>query len=154
MKTMKSPSKITLVANLKTSEKLIESLSGVFPDHKVKLSKIKDSSPLGMNLELSKKVEGRSRPQENYYRKWVRHFAEFCGLLEDEMHHELLCKAFGSTTTSTKFGDKTRANKRSADVDPKEYSSLIETLIIVAAEMSFAVPPPPTPEEYEEYANG
>ena len=70
------------------------------------------------------------------------------------MHHELLCKAFGSTTTSTKFGDKTRANKRSADVDPKEYSSLIETLIIVAAEMSFAVPPPPTPEEYEEYANG
>ena len=151
---MKSPSKITLVTNPETSEKLVENLSGVFPDHKDKLLKIKDSSPLGMNLELSKKVEGRSRPQENYYRKWVREFAKFCGMTQDEMHEEILCQAFGSESVETKFGVRRRPLKRSSKTSLKDYSELIETLIAVSAEMSFAIPPPPTPYEYEEYANG
>mgnify|MGYP003328405093 CR=1 FL=1 len=36
----------------------------------------------------------------------------------------------------------------------KEYSQLIDTLILVAAGMGYAIPPPPTPEEYEDYAHG
>ena len=78
----------------------------------------------------------------------------YCGATQDETHEQILCEAFGSQTHKTKFGDKRRPNKRSAKLNPKEYSHLIDTLIVVAAGMGYAIPPPPTPEEYEDYAHG
>ena len=151
---MTSRSSLTLVADNKTSEKLIQSLSEAFPKQEPSLKRIQESSPLGINIELSPRVQGHSRPQENYYRKWERAFAMYCGATQDEMHEEILCEAFGSQTHKTKFGDKRRPNKRSAKLNPKEYSHLIDTLIVVAAGMGYAIPPPPTPEEYEDYAHG
>ena len=70
------------------------------------------------------------------------------------MHTELLCRAFGSEEVETRLGLKVRPTKRSSKISLSEYSELIETLIIIAAEMGFAIPPPPTPEQYEDYANG
>ena len=46
----------------------------------------------GMTLEINPLKTRRSRPQENYYRKWCNGFAKFCGLTPDEMHNELLCR--------------------------------------------------------------
>ena len=98
---MTSRSSLTLVADNKTSEKLIQSLSEAFPKQEPSLKRIQESSPIGINIELSPKVEGHSRPQENYYRKWERAFAMHCGTTQDEMHEEILCEAFGSQTHVT-----------------------------------------------------
>ena len=151
---MTSLSKLTLVAHEERSQRLQAALSEVFPQQLERINKLFEGAKRGVNLDLSRKQKSRSRPQENYFRKWEREFAKFCGLTQDEMHDELLRRSFGSEEVETRFGIKTRPVKRSNRSTPAEYSELIETLIIVAAEMGFAIPPPPSPEEYEEYANG
>ena len=60
----------------------------------------------------------------------------------DELHDELLCRAFGSEEISTKFGIKRRPLKRSGDTNRSKYSELIDILIMTAAEMGLAVPAP------------
>tara|TARA_B000000437_G_scaffold191199_1_gene149666 strand:- start:247 stop:711 length:465 start_codon:yes stop_codon:yes gene_type:complete len=154
LKTTISLSSITLVAEGERSQNLCKALSETFPQQSEKISKLFNSSVLGVELQISKKRKSRSRPQENYYRKWEREFAKHCGLTQDEMHTELLCRAFGSEEVETRLGLKVRPTKRSSKISLSEYSELIETLIIIAAEMGFAIPPPPTPEQYEDYANG
>ena len=62
------------------------------------------------------------------------------------MHEEILCIAFGSEEIETRFGLRRRPLKRSGKIKREEYSDLIEHLIITAANMGFAVPPP----DYEE----
>jgi hypothetical protein len=151
---MTSLSKLTLVVHEERSQRLKDVLSEVFPQQSERITALFEGAKLGINLEVSRKKKSRSRPQENYFRKWERGFAEFCGLTQDEMHDELLRRSFGSEEVETRFGIKTRPVQRSTRSSPAEYSELIETLIIVAAEMGFAIPPPPSPEEYEEYANG
>ena len=151
---MKSLSSITLVADKERSQRVKDALSGIYPDLSERISKLVDHADLGLEIEVHKKKPHRSRPQENYYRKWEREFAKFCGTTQDEMHEEILCQAFGSESVETKFGIKRRPLKRSSKTSLKEYAQLIETLIVVSAEMGFAVPPSPTPDEYEEYANG
>jgi hypothetical protein len=58
------------------------------------------------------------------------------------MHDEMLCLAYGSEEVETKFGIKRRPMKRSGQLTAKKYSELIHVLVMTAAEMGFAVPPP------------
>jgi len=104
-------------------------------------------SSIGLQIDVSVKKKGRSRPQENYYRKWCGKFASFCGMTPDEMHEELLCQTFGTEEVETKFGTKRRPAKRSGQVKKEEYSLLIEQLIITAAQMGYAVPPAESVDE-------
>jgi hypothetical protein len=148
-----SSSSVSFTVGKEGTERVVKCLLEAFPKEAYRINPLLEA-PLGIELEASERKPTRSRPQENYYRKWQREFAEWCGLTPDEMHHEMLCKAFGSETFETKFGEKRRPLKRSARTTIAEYSTLIETLIWTAAELGFAIPPPPTPEQYEEYANG
>lgn len=142
------------MAQEEKSQRLQDAISEVFPQQVDYIRKLFEGAKLGVNLEISHKKKSRSRAQENYFRKWERGFADFCGLTQDEMHEELLCRCFGSEEVETRFGIKRRPSKRSNRSSPSEYAELIDTLIIVSAQTGFAVPPPPTPEEYKEYANG
>mgnify|MGYP003628277006 FL=1 len=117
-------------------------LNMLFPDRPEELKLLLDVESLTVIAE--KTTYGRSRPQENYYRKWCRAFGEWAGLTPDEMHEEILRIAFGTEEAETKFGPKIRPAKRSAEVKRDEYSLLIDHLIITAAKMGFAIPPPDT----------
>lgn len=101
-----------------------------------------DDMPLGLTITVEKIKKERSRQQEKYYRKWCNAFARHCGLTPDEMHDEMLCRAYGSEEVETKFGIKRRPMKRSGQLTAKKYSELIHVLVMTAAEMGFAVPPP------------
>jgi len=149
----KSTFSVVLTVGKDGTEKAVNCLLAAFPKDAYRLTPLLEA-PLGIEVEASERRPTRSRPQENYYRKWQREFAEWCGLTPDEMHDEILCRAFGSETFETRFGQKRRPLKRSGRTTIAEYSVLIETLIWTAAEMEFAIPPPPTPEQYEDYANG
>ena len=100
-------------------------------------------------ITVSKKIS-RTRPQESYYRKWSRGFAEHCGMTPDEMHNEMLFKTFGTIEVETKFGWRKRPNKRSVSTTKQEYGELIETLIRTAAEMGYDIPPPKRSEHNDE----
>ena len=94
----------------------------------------------GLAIELGPMKKHRTNNQERYYRKWAGEFAKFCGMTPDELHEELLCKAFGSEEIFTKFGIRRRPLKRSGDASRSNYSELIDTLVMTAAEMGFVVP--------------
>ena len=115
-------------------------LSMLYPDQSEELKLLLDVDSITVTAE--KTVRNRTRPQENYYRKWCREFGEWAGLTPDEMHEEILCITFGSEQTDTRFGPRVRPAKRSSQVKRDEYSLLIDHLIITAAKMGFAVPPP------------
>ena len=115
-------------------------LTMLFPDQSEELKLLLGVESITVIAE--KTVHNRTRPQENYYRKWCREFGEWAGLTPDELHEEILCIAFGSEETDTKFGPRVRPAKRSGEVKRDEYSLLIDHLIITAAKMGFAVPPP------------
>tara|TARA_R100001510_G_C7655502_1_gene214697 strand:- start:241 stop:663 length:423 start_codon:yes stop_codon:yes gene_type:complete len=117
-------------------------LGGLSDPRKGEIAALLTDVPLGITVTISKTKQERSRQQERYYRKWSREFAKFCGMTPDELHDELLCRAFGSEEISTKFGIKRRPLKRSGDTNRSKYSELIDILIMTAAEMGFAVPAP------------
>ena len=117
-------------------------LGGLSDPRKGEIAALLTDVPLGITVTISKTKQERSRQQERYYRKWSREFATFCGMTPDELHDELLCRAFGSEEISTKFGIKRRPLKRSGDTNRSKYSELIDILIMTAAEMGFAVPAP------------
>jgi len=103
-------------------------------------------SSIGLQIDVSVKKKGRSRPQENYYRKWCGKFASFCGMTPDEMHEEMLFQTFGSEEVETKMGIRKRPIKRSGETNSSTYSELIETLVRVSSELGFVVPLPDTRE--------
>ena len=121
---------------------------------KIFLNKLHDESQLGKLLfflrdlfpgrieEIIGLAANRSRPQENYYRKWSREFGKHVGLTPAEMHDEILCLHFGSEDVETPFGIKRRPIQRSNTSNREEYTDLIETLVRVAAEMDFSIPEP------------
>jgi|TARA_R110002020_G_scaffold51404_1_gene145467 hypothetical protein len=116
-------------------------LTSTFPSCSESILKTAETAYNGLALEVKPLEFKRTRQQEGYYRKWCREFGNYCGLTPDEMHEELLCAAYGSVEIETKFGIKRRPVKRSGDTRRQSYSTLIDTLIRVAAEMDFVVPP-------------
>lgn len=116
-------------------------LSSAFPEKLKELVDVNKRASEGVVIEIKPLRAGRTRPQENYYRKWCAEFGRFCGMTPDEMHEEMLCQCYGSTEHATKFGIRRRPAKRSNDADKSDYSELIETLCRVAAEVGFYVPP-------------
>ena len=116
--------------------------SGLFPDAVDQLIATNKKAAEGITIEVTPMKLKRTRPQENYYRKWCRDFATFCGMTPDEMHDELLCQTFGSTEHSTNFGMRRRPAKRSNKAARTDYSELVETLCRVAAETGYYIPPP------------
>jgi hypothetical protein len=99
------------------------------------------SKKKGLVIEIEEAKKSRSRQQERYYRKWCAEFAKHCGMFPDEMHEELLCRAFGSETVETKMGVVRRPHQRSGDVGVRDYARLIDVLISTAGELGFRVPP-------------
>ena len=123
----------------------LQVLAARSPDGYIKLlSMWKTMGDEGLVLTIKPPMRFKTRSPENYYRKWCGQFAKHCGLTPDEMHEEILCITYGSEEVETKFGTRRRPVQRSSSASVKEYSELVETLIRVAAEMDFAVPPPDT----------
>ena len=123
----------------------LQVLAARAPDGYIKLMSMwQTMGDEGLVLTIKPPMRFKTRSQENYYRKWCGQFAKYCGLTPDEMHEEILCITYGSEEVETKFGTRRRPVQRSSSASVKEYSELVETLIRVAAEMGFAVPPPDT----------
>jgi hypothetical protein len=126
------------------SQKIInvfQLFSGLFPDAVDQLIETNKKAKDGITIEVTPMKLRRTRPQENYYRKWCKEFANFCGMSPDEMHDELLCQTFGSTEHATKFGMRRRPAQRSGKTSRSDYSQLVETLCRVAAETGYYIPP-------------
>lgn len=122
--------------------RIILFLQQTLPSRTEEISSLTADMSYGMTLELKPQKTNRSRPQENYYRKWSREFGKHVGLTPNEMHEEILCIHFGSEDVDTPFGVKRRPMQRSGQSDREEYKDLIETLIRVSAEMDYTIPEP------------
>ena len=120
---------------------VLKFLSSVFPDQTAHLAEVNRMSKHGITIEVKPLKTKRTRPQENYYRKYCAMFAKHCGMTPDEMHDEMLCQCYGSDEYQTKFGVKRRPARRSSDATRGDYSELIETLCRVAAQMDYYIPP-------------
>ena len=122
--------------------RIILFLQQTLPSRTEEITSLAADMSYGMMLELKPQKTNRSRPQENYYRKWSREFGKHVGLTPNEMHEEILCIHFGSEDIDTPFGVKRRPSQRSTQSNREQYTDLIETLIRVAAEMEFNIPEP------------
>jgi hypothetical protein len=122
--------------------RIILFLQQTLPSRTEEITSLAADMSYGMTLELKPQKTNRSRPQENYYRKWSREFGKHVGLTPNEMHEEILCIHFGSEDIDTPFGVKRRPTQRSTQSNREQYTDLIETLIRVAAEMEFNSPEP------------
>jgi|TARA_R110000796_G_scaffold64126_7_gene148536 hypothetical protein len=122
--------------------RIILFLQQTLPSRTEEITSLAADMSYGMTLELKPQKTNRSRPQENYYRKWSREFGKHVGLTPNEMHEEILCIHFGSEDIDTPFGVKRRPTQRSTQSNREQYTDLIETLIRVAAEMEFNIPEP------------
>ena len=122
--------------------RIILFLQQTLPSRTEEITNLAADMSYGMTLELKPQKTNRSRPQENYYRKWSREFGKHVGLTPNEMHEEILCIHFGSEDIDTPFGVKRRPTQRRTQSNREQYTDLIETLIRVAAEMEFNIPEP------------
>jgi hypothetical protein len=127
---------------IKQLTKLLFYLREIFPARVQEITDLAADMSYGMTIDLKPQKTNRSRPQENYYRKWSRDFGKHVGLTPNEMHEEILCLHFGSEDVETPFGIKRRPTQRSNTSNREEYTELIQTLIRVAAEMDFVIPEP------------
>tara|TARA_R110001583_G_scaffold393_3_gene3590 strand:- start:938 stop:1351 length:414 start_codon:yes stop_codon:yes gene_type:complete len=116
-------------------------LCNLFPNKSLELMNLCLKSKRGVQVEIKTIGKSRTPMQERYYRKWCGEFAKSVGMTHDEMHEEILCRAFGSEHITTSFGEIRRPIKRSSEVGVTEYSSLIEMLIFTASELNFYIPP-------------
>jgi len=121
---------------------LLTVLSREFTDIKNGLLQVAHEAREGITITIEPIVHPHTHRQRSYYWMWLREFAAYCGTTPDETHDEILCLTYGTEYIETKFGIKRRPQKRSSQANRVEYSELIETLIRVAAEMGFQVPPP------------
>ena len=101
-----------------------------------------DHAKDGIDITIEPLVYDHTKSQSRYYHKYCREFANYTGNTHDEMHDEILCAAYGSEIVQTKIGPRRRPLKRSSDAKRTEYSVLIDTLIRIAAECGFVIPPP------------
>lgn len=130
---------------------LLGSLAQGFPQLIAPILEVSEAAKHGITLEVRPYEPSRSRQQEKYYRKWAGEFGRFTGNTPDEIHEIMLGTCYGSDEVETKFGPVMRPRKRSAEASRMEYSELIETLIRVAGEMGFVVPPAQTPLQVTSY---
>lgn len=122
---------------------LLMAISQQFPEHTNDLLQLTRSVKDGLSVEIRPIKINHSRDQENYYRKWCREFGIFTGDTPDEMHAHIMRETFGTVMVTTGTGMKVRANREtSSSLSVEEYAELIETLIRVAANFGFVVPPP------------
>ena len=128
--------------DIKQLTKLLFYLREIFPARVQEITDLAADMSYGMTIDLKPQKTNRSRPQENYYRKWSRDFGKHVGLTPNEMHEEILCLHFGSQDVETPFGIKRRPIQRSNTSNREEYTELIQTLVRVAAEMDFVIPEP------------
>ena len=117
-------------------------LRSVFPDRSADLRELFRSAKRGIQCDLQPLRLNQTDEQRGYYWMWLKNFAAFCGNTPDEMHHHVLCEAYGSEYKRTPLGIMQRPLKRSSVAKRDEYSHLIETLIRVASALDFVVPPP------------
>lgn len=128
--------------NREETIELMSTIDRLFPHKRRELvNLILEQQGKGITIDIKPYKPHKTRQQENYYRKWCGEFARFCGLTPDEMHEEMLRRAFGSETVSTKLGPRTRPVQRSGRLTKQEYSLLIDSLIVVASELGFDIPP-------------
>ena len=93
---------------IKQLTKLLFYLREIFPARVQEITDLAADMSYGMTIDLKPQKTNRSRPQENYYRKWSRDFGKHVGLTPNEMHEEILCLHFGSEDVETPFGIKRR----------------------------------------------
>ena len=115
-----------------------------FPGLAKALAGVATEAKEGVRLTFTALQFRQTDQQRKYYHMWKNAFADFCGTTPDEMHEHLLCETYGSEMHNTRLGLMKRPIKRSSQANRTEYSVLIETLIRVASEMGFNVPPPVT----------
>ena len=120
---------------------LLMALSQEFPECTHDLLMITRSAKNGITVEISPLKIKHTDPQRGYYHLWKNEFAKWAGNTPDEMHDHILGEAYGNEVRKTALGQKIRPMQRSADASVDEYSHLIETLIRIAAEFGFVVPP-------------
>ena len=122
--------------------RLLTALGHEFADVKQGLLQVAGEAREGITLTIAPVVHPHTHKQRAYYWKWLKEFGQFCGTTPDETHEEILCQTYGSEYLETRFGIKRRPQKRSSEATRPEYSLLIDTLIRVAAELGFQIPPP------------
>ncbi len=120
---------------------ILLALCSAFPERSQDVMTLCLKAKRGVVLELKCATKSHSSSQQRYYRKWVGEFAKFVGMTHDEMHEEMLCRAFGSELIATTMGEVRRPSKRSSECGSAEYSVLIDMLIITAGDLGFRVPP-------------
>jgi hypothetical protein len=121
--------------------KLAAFLCRLTPDRIKEITELmKAFNDKGLLINIGTLKSDRSRPQENYYRKWCDGFAKYCGLTAAEMHEEMLMLTFGEETIDTMFGPKRRPIRRSGETSKQTYSDLIDNLIRKSAEMGYIIP--------------
>ena len=121
----------------------LTAISKGFPQYTNDLLQLSRSAEHGVTIEIRPTKINHSRDQENYYRKWCRDFGTFTGDTPDEMHAHIMRETFGTVMVTTGTGMKARSNREtSSSLSVEEYAELIETLIRVAANFGFVVPPP------------
>ena len=59
---------------------VLKFLSSVFPDQAAHLAEVNRVSRHGITIEVKPLKTKRTRPQENYYRKYCAMFAKHCGM--------------------------------------------------------------------------
>jgi hypothetical protein len=121
---------------------VLSEIRKVIPASRAGMKDVMAKAKNGITVEIKPLVFRQTDEQRGYYHMWKRAFADFCGNTPDEMHEHLLCEAFGKEIYRTRLGLMQRPLKRSSTAKRPDYSLLIDTLIRVAAEMGFTVPPP------------
>lgn len=136
------PSRMRLdTQNGEQVSEILLALCSTFPERSQAVMELCLKAKRGVVVDLKCATKSRSSAQQKYYRKWVGEFAKFVGMTHDEMHEEMLCRAFGSDYVGTLVGEVRRPFKRSSECGSAEYAVLIDTLIITAGDLGFQVPP-------------
>jgi hypothetical protein len=117
-------------------------LKRLYPQRTNELMDVYAQSRLGIVVTIEPMVSHHTDQQRGYYHMWKRAFADYTGNSPDEVHEHILGECFGTEYKRTMLGIMKRPLQRSSESSRTDYSQLIETLIRVAAEMGFTIPPP------------
>ena len=102
---------------------------------------------LGVEIDLKWVTAKHTDEQRGYYWKYLKEWGAFLGYTaresEELLHNEVLCEAYGVrdfvTINNAVHG---LPKERSSRQDRENYSLLIDTMIMLAAQTNFVVPRP------------